>query len=162
MHMKRLMLALVLVSVSLLPLACGKDSNPMAPSTPVVANYAGNWTGTYTMTGCTQSGSVAYANLCSVIGQTPPFSMSLTQSGASVSGTFTMGYVVFSGTSGTVGADGSLKLTGTSADGSTTTIVMWALNNSNGKLSGTMTMTMTSTGLTGSVIFVGIMNTAIR
>jgi hypothetical protein len=51
--------------------ACGGNGSPTAP-TPA-ANYAGNWTGTYTITGCNQTGGIAIANICDSLGGTPPY-----------------------------------------------------------------------------------------
>src|SRR3954470_817528 len=96
----------IAIVLCLLAAACG--GSPTSSSDIKTPNYAGNWHGTYTVSGCTQSGGVALANVCQLVGQNPPYTLTLTQSQKNVTGTFTLGTTTFPSTGGTVAADGSL------------------------------------------------------
>lgn len=148
------------LSTLLLVSACGGDG-PSGPSN-TIPSYAGNWTGTYAVTGCSQSGQVALANLCATIIGSPPYQFSLTQSDRNVSGTFSLGGVPFPNTSGTVAQNGTLALSATSATPGVNIVANWALNISNSVLAGTVTQQWTSPGLTGSATINGTINSAIR
>lgn len=143
------------------PTATTRPSSPSPVPSPT-ANYAGKWSGTYTLTGCNQSGGVGLANLCSAVGTTAPYSFSLTQGGPNVSGTFTLGSVTFPNTGGTVAQDGSLALSATHVANGLTTIATWALQFAGSTLIGTTTQTIQSSTLSGSVVIVGTINNAIR
>ena len=143
--------------------ACGGS-----PSSPRVRipDYAGNWSGTYTVTSCTQSGQAASTNLCGILGTTLPYNFSLTQSDRNVAGSFTLGAIVFSTTGGVIAQDGSLRLSGTTVTSGITIVVDWALNMPAQTITGTTTQQWTSTGptgdLTGSATVTGTINTATR
>jgi hypothetical protein len=92
--------------VALASAACGGNGGPTDPS-PRIPNYAGAWSGTYTITGCNQTGQIAIANICGALGGTPPYTFALTQSQRNVSGSFGLGSIQFPNTGGTIGQDGS-------------------------------------------------------
>lgn len=142
-------------------LACGGNDST-GPSAAKVPNYAGNWSGTYTLTGCNQNGTIAAANLCGSLGTTSPYTFNLTQSSTNVSGSFALGTIQFQNVGGTVKSDGSLALQGTSVSNGITIVVNWALNIPASALSGTVTQQWTSTGLSGSATVAGSINSAIR
>ena len=152
--------SLVIVLSLLLVSACG-GSNPLAPS-PSVPNYAGNWSGSYVLSGCNQSGGMALANFCANLGATMPYGLALTQSGSNVSGSFSLGQITFSSTGGTVSGDGSLTLNGSTVSNGNTIIVTWALRLSGSALSGTLTQVWTSSTLSGQINMVGTISTAVR
>src|SRR5687768_1153680 len=135
--MKRVapLLGLVLI------VACGGGSSPTEPS---IANYAGRWSGTYSITGCNQSGGVALANICGSLGQTPPYSMDLTQTGRNAAGTFNLGSIQFPSTGGSVGTDGSMQLNATSVSNGITVVVGWNLRMSGTQMSGTISQQWSS------------------
>jgi hypothetical protein len=145
--------------LALVCLACG-SSTPTAPSAPPIAQYAGTWSGTYTVTGCTQSGGVALANVCGSLGNSPSYGFQFTQSGANVSGSFTLGTIAFPGVGGTVGADTSLAVQGTAITNGVTIVVRWALTMPGLTPSGTVTQTWTSNVLSGQATVVGTIATA--
>lgn len=140
---------------------CGGDNNA-GPSQTRIPNYAGTWTGTYTITGCNQSGGVALANVCGSLGNAPPYRFVLTQSDRNVSGSFSLGSIQFPSTGGSVAQDGSLALSATSVSNSITVVVNWALTLPSQALAGTITQNWQSSGLTGSATVAGSINTAIR
>lgn len=150
----------VVVLLATLAAACGGDS-PTSPSKSV-ANYAGNWTGTYTITGCNQTGGVALANVCGLLGSTPSYSMALTQSGSNVAGTFTLGTITFPNTGGAVGQDGSLALNATSISNGINIVVSWNLRMASNIMSGTISQNWTSNSLSGSAVVAGTIATANR
>ena len=156
----RLALSVAVLCISFLISACGGGS-PTSP-TPPVANYAGNWTGVYTITGCNQTGGVALANICGSLGTSAPYSFALTQSGSNVAGTFTLGSVAFPSTGGTVGSDGSLALSATTVSNGITIIVNWNLRMSGTAMSGAITQTWSSTTLSGNATVAGTISTATR
>lgn len=140
--------------------ACGSKS-PSAP-TETIAQYGGTWTGTYSISGCTQTGGVALANICGSLGQTPPYRMNLTQSSRNVSGTFTLGTITFPQTGGTVGTDTSLQLNGTSVSNGITVVVSWNLRNSANQMTGNISQQWASDTLSGGATVTGTINTAIH
>jgi len=155
MRTPRLAFVLGLISC----LACGGGDN--AP-TPRIPDYSGNWSGTYTVTGCTQSGQIALANVCGLLGNTPPYRFNLTQSDRNVSGTFTMGSITFPNTGGTVAQDGSLAISATTQSNGITVVVTWALNMPASSITGTLTQNWSSAALSGSATVAGSINNAIR
>src|SRR5262249_54293793 len=130
--------------------------------TETIANYAGNWSGTYSVTGCTQTGGVAAANICGALGNTAPYSMSLTQSSRNVSGTFTLGSITFPSTGGTVGRDGSLQLNATVINNGVTIVVSWNLRMASTQMSGNISQQWASSTLSGGATVAGTINTAVR
>ena len=149
------------LAAAILSAACGGSKSPTTP-TEVIANYAGNWSGAYSVTGCTQTGGVAAANVCSALGNTPPYSMSLTQSSHNVSGTFTLGSIAFPATGGTVGTDGSLQLNATAINSGVTIVVSWNLRMASSQMSGTISQQWASSTLSGGATVTGTINTALR
>jgi len=141
--------------------ACGGSDSPTAPSVRI-PSYAGVWSGTYTVTGCNQSGQVAAVGLCDSLGQTLPYGFNLTQSDRNVSGSFTLGSLQFPNTGGTVAQDESLPLSATYVADGVTIVVNWALNMPAQAITGTITQQWTSVGLTGSATLTGSINSAIR
>jgi hypothetical protein len=150
-----------LLAAATLTIGCGSDS-PAAPTPPPIAQYAGNWRGTYTITGCTQSGGVGLANVCGSLGNSPAYTFSLSQSGSSVTGSFTLGSIGFPSTGGTVGSDGSLQLQATSLSNGVTIIVTWHLTNPGNSIGGTIVQNWTSTTLSGQANVTGSISTAAR
>jgi hypothetical protein len=148
------------VALALATGACG-SSSPSAPSEPPIPQYAGSWAGQYTVTGCNQSGGVAIANICGLLGSAPPYSFTLSQSGRSVTGSFALGSIQFPSTGGTIASGGSLGLQATTISNGVTIIVTWALN-MNTSLTGTVTQVWTSTTLSGQANVVGTISTANR
>lgn len=146
-------------SLALLVAACGGKSTDPSERIP---DYAGNWSGTYTITGCTQSGGVALANICGSLGSTPPYSFALTQSSRNVSGSFALGSIQFPSTGGSIASDGSLALSATTNQNGIIVIVNWALNMPASVITGTITQNWTSTTLSGSAAVAGSINNAIR
>ena len=151
---RSIMAASFLVWVS----SCGGPNSP-SQNTP---NYAGTWNGTYTITGCTQSGGVALANICGSLGSTDPYQMVLAQSNTSVTGSFTLGTIQFPSTGATIGSDGSLSLSATTIQNGITIIVTWNLNLPASAITGSITQVWTSTTLSGQANVTGIISTAIR
>ena len=158
MKLRFLLVMIILAAVSA---ACGGNDSPTAPSARI-PSYGGTWSGTYTITGCTQTGQVAVANICGSLGNTPPYTFNLTQSQRNVSGAFTLGSVQFPNTGGTIAEDGSVALSGTSVSNGITVVVNWALNMPAQAITGTITQRWTSTGLTGSATVAGNVNSAIK
>jgi len=152
---------LACVSTSLLLTACGGNS-ATGPSAPPPPNYAGTWSGTYTVTGCTQSGGMALANPCGLMGTTPRYSITLTQNGTSATGSFTLGSLAFPSTGGTILSDGSLALSATYFSDGITIITNWALHNSGNAITGTVTQLWQSTTLSGQANVAGTIGTAVH
>jgi hypothetical protein len=147
--------------LALIITGCG-GSSPSSPTEQRIPNYAGSWSGNYVITGCTQSGGVSLANICGALGNTPPYSMSLTQSSRNVSGTFMLGSIAFPSTGGTVGADGSLQLNSTEVANGITIIASWNLNMPTTALSGTISQQWASSTLSGGATVTGTISTALH
>ena len=157
MRTLRSQLAMLLLAV--LTAACG--GNPNAPSQNN-AHYAGTWTGSYTITGCNQTGGIALANICGNLGASAPFTFTLSQSNTSVTGSFLLGTISFPSTGGTIGADGSLTLQATTVSNGVTIVVTWHLNESGTTLTGTVTQIWTSDTLSGQVNVTGTITSAVK
>lgn len=157
--MKRTISALLALAIASVASACGgNDSGP----SPVVPNYAGNWSGNYVITGCSQTGGIALANVCRLLGTSATYSFSLTQSSRNVAGSFALGSVSFPNTGGAVATDGSLALSGTAISDGVTVVVNWALTLATTALAGTVSQQFTSTVLSGQANVVGTISTANR
>ena len=100
-------------------------------NTRVVPNYQGTWRGSY-VTGCVSTGWWQYPGPDSCAGldhRVLPTTMSLTQNGASISGTFQLGRVAFSPISSPIEEDGSTAFTGTAMISSAISIeTQWQIN----------------------------------
>jgi hypothetical protein len=153
--MRRLVLFTALTAA-----ACGGDSNPTS-NTPI-AQYAGSWNGTYTITGCTQSGGVASANICGALGNSAPYTFDFTQSSRSVTGSFALGSVQFPGTGGTVNSDGSLQLQAATNSDTVTISVTWNLTNPGNAIGGTVSQVWTATTLSGQANIAGTITSAVH
>jgi hypothetical protein len=161
MNRKRCVLAAAGMLAAALVSACGGSKSPASPQVRI-PNYAGNWSGTYTVTGCNQSGAAALANICGTLGSTPPYGFTLTQSDRNVAGSFTLGSIVFPNTGGAIAQDGSLPLSGTTVASGITIVVNWALNMPAQAITGTITQQWTSVASPGSATVTGSINSAIR
>jgi hypothetical protein len=121
----------------------------------VLPSYNGNWSGSYTITGCQSTGQWATAvGFCGTFFQGQVLSMNflITQSRDAVTGTFALGSLVGTLSSGVVNEDGSLPLTGTINSNSNTIQLsnLRATSPSAGTMRGTFDQTWGSSGLTGT------------
>jgi hypothetical protein len=133
----------------------GTDSLPMS-GTASAGGFAGTWAGTYVVEACDGTGSVQDL-FCSANrglfppGTTLPISMTLNQTGSTVSGTVAFGQV--SGpVTGTVNGAGALSLQGTVASGTVSaTIASWSTTVQNGQMVGAITYNFAERTLPGTV-----------
>ena len=97
--------------------ALGCSSSPTAP-TPVgttstqPASIIGQWTGTYRVTSCVESGSAAGSGFCSSLGQGGGLTLTPQQTGQNVSGNMGIGGYSPIPVTGTVGTDNVVALSG--------------------------------------------------
>ena len=134
-------------------------SNTIAISGNATApTFQGTWTGRYIVERCDGTGS-AQDYFCSARGFFPPgtslpLSLSLTQNGAAVSGSFSLGQVTGSAT-GTVNAGGTLVLQGTAGSGQlTTTLSGWTSTASGSSMTGTFSYNASVSGIPGVAVIV--------
>jgi len=139
--------------------SCGRSPTSPSSKTP---NYAGAWSGAYTVTGCNQTGGVGAANVCGSIGASAPYTLTLSQSSTSVTGSFFLGSISFPSTGGTIEPGGSLSLQATSVSNGITVIVTWHLNMSGSALTGTISQIWTSNTLSGQANVAGTINSAAK
>ena len=142
-------------------------TNTIAVSANVIASFSGNWTGGNVITQCNGTGS-AQDLICGAargafkVGSNMRFAFNLTQSGNSVTGTGDLG--------GTVGpvtgsvANGVLTLSGTLRDsqGFTAVITAFSATVSGNAMSGTVSYTLTFSGLPGNAGIVATLNNVTR
>ncbi|HMF98850.1 MAG TPA: Ig-like domain-containing protein [Vicinamibacterales bacterium] len=95
----------------------------------VMPNYSGNWSGSYNVTGCSNSGLFASAGFCNSfpVGITLPYNFILTQTADAVSGRFFLGQIQFDQTSGPVGMDGGLTLASSNTQQGIRNDTIWQL-----------------------------------
>ena len=136
----------------------------MEPEPLPPPNYAGTWTGTYTVSSCTNSGFFADASLCSsVLNTTAAFGFVLTQSNRTVTGTFSLGSLSSLPVSTTIGNDGSLTLSAPVLQGSFTLNTTWTLQQATaGALTGQTRQVWTVTGQSGDAVLQGSIVSAAR
>lgn len=154
---------LALIALTLVVGACsGSNSSPTAPPV-VIPNYTGIWSGTYTVsaTGCTQTGTIALADVCGTFsGRTFPYVLNIAQNGVTnaVNGTFTLGQVPFTMVQSTVTSSG-VTFTGTSINDTLTIQVTWNLTS---PIVGSLTQIWSSSGLTGQATVTGVLASAVK
>jgi hypothetical protein len=139
MHFARLVsLALVLALG-----ACAGGSSPTAP-TAVFPSLGGQWTGSYVVASCTDIG--IFVGSCVAFERGGVLTLTLSQSGGTVTGTMTFGGVSIP-VSGTIGTDAVLSLTGSGSIGKTTTLTLnaWRFTVAGSSMSGPLTFTLFGT-----------------
>lgn len=146
-HAKRSTKAATAASASALIIfliACG--SSPTAPTSvppPVIPTLTGQWTGTYTVTNCTESGSAVGSSFCTNLGRGGTHTFTPQQSGSNLAGTLGLGQFSIPVT-GNVGTDNVVVLSG-SGDivGALLTLNTWRAVVTGSSMTGTMTFTIT-------------------
>jgi hypothetical protein len=116
-------------------------------------NYQGAWSGSYAVTGCTQTGDFARINFCSNFGvnRVLPTNLNLTQDRDRVQGRIFLGSLGGDAT-GPVQGNGQLLLSGAIQDPATTIETSWNLASTTaGRITGTLSFLWRGTGLTGDV-----------
>lgn len=134
-------------------------------SVRVVPFYAGNWGGTYIVSGCTAVQGFSDTNQCSnfPIGKALQYGLQLAQGFDLVSGTTNIGLVGMSGDTETIQPDGSLNLTTDAFAGTTTIVASWTLiSQSAGVIGGTLNQHWTDTVITGSMDIAATLNPPMR
>ncbi|MEZ5288128.1 MAG: choice-of-anchor D domain-containing protein [Vicinamibacterales bacterium] len=129
-------------------------SNTLPISASASGGFGGTWVGSYVVERCDGTGSVQDV-FCSQnrglfpAGSTLPIAMSLTQDGASVAGSFSLGQVTGSAT-GTVNAAGVLTLQGSAASGTLSiTLTSWASRINGSSMEGNFGYNVTAVGVGG-------------
>jgi hypothetical protein len=126
-------------------------------------SYAGNWTGTYAITGCQSSGDLSAIRFCSdffSIGDVLNMGFSLSQTDDRVTGSFSLGDVQGSLNSSTVAEAGHLPISGVATSNTVTITIQNARLDSPsvGTLGGNFEQSWTVSGASGS----GIVSCAVR
>jgi len=127
----------------------------------VLPNYAGTWSGSYFITGCSHSGAYASANFCGSFptNQVLPYNFVLTQTADSVAGRFFLGTIQFDQTTAPVAVDGSMTLTSRTTNGTASIDVVWGLNSTQaGRVTGSHRQVWRTAGFSGE----GDVNATIR
>ncbi len=125
----------------------------------VIANYAGGWIGTYRIVGCSASGDFASQRFCDEFpnDRVLPLSGAFTQSGVTVTGSFSLGQITAAPATTIVTPDGAMTLNlvheGTGAVGIRSE---WRVRqDQDGKMTGHVASTWTIGGFVGSGIIHG-------
>ena len=165
-HGKLLALAFGIVLVLGL-CGCGGSGSPTTPSTPTpqpVVSFAGTWSGTFTASSCGHTGG--WPSCAGVFDGVQPLTLTLTQTGSSVSGTLRQSDVDMSVT-GSVSADGHLLLNGTTTIpvtglSITFALVGWDTQQSGNSLTGGWSDRLTAPGIPGFVQWINTINSAAK
>jgi hypothetical protein len=120
-------------------------------------DYAGTWTGTYTVSSCTNGGFFADAGFCgSVLNTTAGVTFVLAQSDRTVTGIFSLGSLSFPSVSASIGGDESLTLAASQQDGQFTIEATWTLQQSTATvLAGQTRQVWKAAGRTGEGVLQG-------
>jgi len=118
----------------------------------VLPNFQGTWSGSYIVTGCTQTGAFALADVCDDTFSTNrvlPMSMTSTQTRDAVNGQFALGSVAGSG-SGPVQTGGELNFVGTARSGDLSLDTTWSMHSAQpGRITGAARFIARFSGLSG-------------
>jgi hypothetical protein len=119
----------------------------------VMPSYAGNWSGSYFITNCSQSRIIAASGFCTNnfrINTVWPYNFILTQSAATVSGTFLLGAAQFDQTTATIATDGSLVFASRDNESAANVTAIWNINSlAFGRLTGTLHQTWLANAFPG-------------
>ena len=162
----RLAVNVALVSlVALLP-ACGGGGGGGGGGTPTgpqpgpsaPPNYAGNWSGTYAVSSCTNTGFFVDAGLCaSALNSTASVSFALAQTDRTVTGTFMLGSLTSAPvTAATIGADGAVSLVANVVQAPFTINTTWTLQQATaGAITGQTRQVWSASGQSGEGVVQG-------
>jgi hypothetical protein len=134
--------------------ACGGNSTAPSNSTP----FAGSWNGTYAVNSCVATNDFLTGGFCNTLTGNLIVQMFLSQSGSTVSGTFTLGTLGFQSSSGAVGSDGSLTLKGTTILNGTSVAVTLVLQVAGSSMTGSIAQLWTSVVASGQLTLTGTLN----
>jgi hypothetical protein len=151
----------LIVAVALVVSACGGSSSPTAPAA-VIPQYGATWSGSYTVTGCTQTGDFVSVNVCGTFasGTVLPFTMTLAQTGTAITpGTFSLGTLAFVLQPATIASNGSLALIGSATVTPALIVTTWALT---APIVGTQSQAWTAQGLTGQATVTSVVGSTVR
>lgn len=141
----------------------GTNTIAFTASAAELSTFAGNWSGTYVVERCDGTGTMQDI-LCSApsgsrpggvfpIGTALPITMSLNQTGSSVTGVWALGTVTGTGTG--IVTNGALTLQGTARSSTITAqISQWSTQVQGSSMTGTATYNMTLTGAPGVGVLV--------
>ena len=121
----------------------------------VLPDYQGQWSGSYIVNSCTQSGTFAAINWCAdaPVNRVFPTNATFTQSGEAVSGRLFLGASPSDSFSVPIGTDGAIAITAVFRTGVFTDNTTWRLVSSQAnRMTGTFTITTTATGYVGSAV----------
>jgi hypothetical protein len=125
----------------------------------VVPNYQGQWSGSYFITGCSQSGTIAIVNFCRDFpnNRVLPMSMTLTQGTRDVvEGRTFLGTLQSDLLNGPVETDGAVQFSGIIRSGDTAIDIFWRFNAlQSGRLVGGLRQTWRVAGVNGQALVTG-------
>jgi hypothetical protein len=133
----------------------------------VVPNYAGDWSGSYYVTDCSQTGDFAtYLDYCTsdfTKNSVWPYNLSLTQSLDTVTGTCYLGSLPFGQSSGTMDGAGGVTLSSSYYSDPLTIYGLWNLSSPTpGRLSGTVRHRWVASGYSGQLIVTGTVRDSMK
>jgi hypothetical protein len=130
----------------------------------VSQNYAGTWSGTYTVSSCTNSGFFADSGFCSsVLNTTAGVTFTLAQTDRTVSGNFHLGSVDFPSLTSNINADGTLPLASSVQDGAFTIDATWMLQQASpSALTGQTRQVWKATGQSGDGTLQGQITSVVK
>lgn len=146
------LLRLILIgSIVATTIACG--NSPTAPTPPPIPQLTGQYTGTFTVASCVESGAAVGSNFCANLGSSGLHSFTPSQSGSALTGTIGIGTITVPVT-GNVGSDQVVALSGSGplANVATLTLNTWRGTLAGTALNGSMTFTVLTVTPAGSAV----------
>jgi hypothetical protein len=117
----------------------------------VAPDYRGRWAGTFTVTGCSESGDFQRASTCSqFLNQTLPITLTLTQNLDQVTGTIVLFGSPTGNVSGPLANDGTLLLSGVLPGAINVTLSNWSTVASGTVMTGVWSMNLAGPAASGT------------
>ena len=118
-----------------------------------VPNYHGNWSGRYAMDTCTHSGGLAQNDFCGTLfgsGRELPLALQIVQTGDALSGRTSLAIALSDPFTASIAVNGSVVINARIISGTSTIDQVWNITTDGPAISGTLSVTVRDSLLTGT------------